>query len=163
MAEKFRRVFNIIITFLLVFQFTGCGTLLYPERRGQVAGHLDAGVVILDAIGLLFFIIPGVIAFAVDFSNGTIYLPGRTVIGALDLKNIKEVKFNTKHTSLASIEGIIKDETGKVYLEIPVTFGVIGAIIAPLLAAVGAIAAMVANLKIEVIRSEDEKETEKKE
>ncbi|MCX6240657.1 MAG: DUF4342 domain-containing protein [Bacteroidetes bacterium] len=58
---------------------------------------------------------------------------------------------------------IIKDETGKVYLEIPVTFGVIGAIIAPLLAAVGAIAAMVANLKIEVIRSEDEKETEKKE
>ena len=58
---------------------------------------------------------------------------------------------------------IIKDETGKVYREIPVTFGVIGAIIAPLLAAVGAIAAMVANLKIEVIRSEDEKETEKKE
>ena len=55
---------------------------------------------------------------------------------------------------------IIKDETGKVYLEIPVTVGVIGALIAPLLAAVGAIAAMVANLKIEVIRNE---ETEKKE
>ena len=55
---------------------------------------------------------------------------------------------------------IIKDETGKVYLEIPVTVGVIGALIAPLLAAVGAIAAMVANLKIEVIRNE---EPEKKE
>ena len=55
---------------------------------------------------------------------------------------------------------IIKDETGKVYLEIPVTVGVIGAFIAPMLAAVGAIAAMVANLKIEVIRTE---ETEKKE
>lgn len=50
---------------------------------------------------------------------------------------------------------IIKDETGKVYLEIPVTVGVIGAIIAPMLAAVGAIAAMVANLKIEVIRNEE--------
>jgi hypothetical protein len=49
---------------------------------------------------------------------------------------------------------IIKDETGKVYLEIPVTVGVIGALIAPMLAAVGAIAAMVANLKIEVIRNE---------
>jgi hypothetical protein len=47
---------------------------------------------------------------------------------------------------------IIKDEDGKVYLEIPVTFGVIGAFIAPMLAAVGAIAAMVANLKIEVVR-----------
>ncbi len=50
---------------------------------------------------------------------------------------------------------IIKDEDGKIYLEIPVTFGVIGAIFAPVLAAVGAVAAMVANLKIEVIRSED--------
>jgi hypothetical protein len=50
---------------------------------------------------------------------------------------------------------IIKDEDGKVYLEIPVTFGVIGAIFAPVLAAVGAVAAMVANLKIEVIRAED--------
>ena len=50
---------------------------------------------------------------------------------------------------------IIKDETGKVYLEIPVTVGVIGALIAPLLAAVGAVAAMVANLKIEVIRNEE--------
>lgn len=50
---------------------------------------------------------------------------------------------------------IIKDEEGKTYLEIPVTIGVIGAIFAPVLAAVGAIAAMVANLKIEVIRTED--------
>jgi hypothetical protein len=50
---------------------------------------------------------------------------------------------------------IIKDETGKVYLEIPVTVGVIGAIVAPMLAAVGAIAAMVAQLQIEVIRTEE--------
>jgi hypothetical protein len=50
---------------------------------------------------------------------------------------------------------IIKDEDGKVYLEIPVTFGVIGALVAPMLAAVGAVAAMVANLKIEVVRNED--------
>ena len=55
---------------------------------------------------------------------------------------------------------IIKDETGKVYLEIPVTIGVIGALVAPMLAAVGAIAAMVAHFQIEVIRTE---EPEKKE
>lgn len=53
----------------------GCGTVLHPERRGQPAGPLDWKVVALDAIGLLFFFIPGVIAFAVDFNNGTIYLP----------------------------------------------------------------------------------------
>ena len=50
---------------------------------------------------------------------------------------------------------IIKDDEGKVYLEIPVTIGLIGVVLAPVLAAVGAVAAMVANLKIEVIREED--------
>jgi phage-related minor tail protein len=55
---------------------------------------------------------------------------------------------------------IIKDEEGKVYLEIPVTIGVIGVVLAPVLAAVGAVAAMVANLKIEVIRTDDEEKKE---
>ncbi|MCK4638596.1 MAG: DUF4342 domain-containing protein [Bacteroidales bacterium] len=50
---------------------------------------------------------------------------------------------------------IIKNEEGKTYLEIPVTIGVVGAIIAPVLAAVGAIAALAANFKIEVIKRED--------
>lgn len=50
---------------------------------------------------------------------------------------------------------IIKDDEGKVYLEIPVTFGLIGAILAPMLAAVGAVAALVADLKIEVVRNEE--------
>ena len=55
---------------------------------------------------------------------------------------------------------IVKDEDGKTYLEIPVTFGVIGALLAPWLAAIGAIAAMVGHLKIEVIRSEEPKKPE---
>lgn len=48
---------------------------MYPERKGQISGSLDWRVVALDAAGLLLFFIPGVIAFAVDFTNGTIYLP----------------------------------------------------------------------------------------
>ena len=63
-----------LLTALLGFQL-GCGTLLYPERRGQTQGRLDADVVILDGIGLLFFILPGLFAFAVDFITGAIYLP----------------------------------------------------------------------------------------
>lgn len=54
---------------------SGCGTILYPERKGQPAGCIDWKVAALDGLGLLFFFIPGVIAFAVDFNNGTIYLP----------------------------------------------------------------------------------------
>lgn len=47
---------------------------------------------------------------------------------------------------------VIKDESGKVLLEIPVTIGVIGAILAPWLAALGVVAAMVANCTIMVER-----------
>jgi hypothetical protein len=50
---------------------------------------------------------------------------------------------------------IIKNEEGHTYLEIPVTVGLIGAIVAPILAAVGALAALVARFKIEVVRKED--------
>jgi hypothetical protein len=54
----------------------GCGTILYPERHYQPpGGGLDWGVVALDTLGLLLFFIPGVIAFAVDFTTGAIYLP----------------------------------------------------------------------------------------
>jgi phage-related minor tail protein len=49
---------------------------------------------------------------------------------------------------------IIKDDSGKVYIEIPVTLGVIGAIIAPVLAAVGALAALAADFTIEVVRKD---------
>ncbi len=112
MREKISNLPNIIITALLVFQLTGCGTLMYPERRGQLGGHLDAGVVVLDAIGLLFFIIPGVIAFAVDFSNGTIYLPARPPIIIERSVELRQIKFDPKHTSIAQIEKIIKDQTG---------------------------------------------------
>jgi hypothetical protein len=54
----------------------GCGTILHPERRYQPpGGGLDWGIVALDTLGLLLFFIPGVIAFAVDFTTGAIYLP----------------------------------------------------------------------------------------
>jgi phage-related minor tail protein len=49
---------------------------------------------------------------------------------------------------------IIKDDAGKIYLEIPVTLGVIGALIAPVLAAVGALAAWAVDFTIEVIRKD---------
>src|SRR5580704_8454769 len=112
MTKTLDNALRLFICGVFTMQLMGCGTLMYPERRGQKSGSIDAGVAVLDGVGLLFGIIPGVIAFAVDFSNGTIYLPSRTKLGALDFKNIKEVKFDPKNTSLASIEGMIKDQTG---------------------------------------------------
>ena len=49
---------------------------------------------------------------------------------------------------------IIKNDAGKVYMEIPVTLGVLGALIAPILAAVGALAAWAADFTIEVVRKD---------
>jgi hypothetical protein len=55
---------------------TGCGTLLHSERRNQPhSNQIDWGIVALDSLGLLLFFIPGIVAFAVDFSTGAIYLP----------------------------------------------------------------------------------------
>lgn len=110
MKDKLQKLLNMTITVALVFQLAGCGTLMYPERRGQVAGRLDVGVVVLDAIGLLFFLIPGVIAFAVDFSNGCIYLPTHPKV--ITTADLKVIRFDPKHTTLAQIEKIIKDQTG---------------------------------------------------
>ena len=50
---------------------------------------------------------------------------------------------------------ILKDESGKTFMEIPLTVGVVGAIIAPILAAVGAVAALASNLTIVVEKIED--------
>jgi hypothetical protein len=45
---------------------------------------------------------------------------------------------------------IIKDKDGKILIEFPLTFGVVGIILAPTLAAVGAIAALVTEATIVV-------------
>ena len=51
---------------------------------------------------------------------------------------------------------IIKNEQGETYLEIPVTVGLIGALIAPVFAAIGALAALAAHFTIVVERKEDD-------
>lgn len=52
---------------------------------------------------------------------------------------------------------IIKDKDGKVLIEIPLTVGVVGIVLAPVLAAVGAIAALVTECSIVVEREEEKK------
>jgi hypothetical protein len=94
-----------------------CGTLLYPERRGQPAGRLDVGVVLLDGIGLLVFLVPGIIAFAVDFSTGAIYLPpeyamfdpGRAGMGA----DLRKIQVDPAELTPERVEAIVREQTGK--------------------------------------------------
>ncbi len=49
---------------------------------------------------------------------------------------------------------IIKDKEGKVVMEIPVTLGVVGMLLAPTLAAIGAIAALLTEATVVVEKAE---------
>lgn len=88
-----------------------CGSILYPERRGQQGGRIDAGVAVLDGVGLLLFLIPGIIAFAVDFHTGAIYLPG-TSASLDDEDDLAEVKFEGELTD-AKMDAIWRGHYGK--------------------------------------------------
>ncbi len=50
---------------------------------------------------------------------------------------------------------ILRNEEGKTFMEIPLTVGVVGVLVAPVLAAVGAVAALASNLTIVVEKVED--------
>ncbi|WP_458734801.1 hypothetical protein [Zobellella taiwanensis] len=76
MAGFRKKSLALVLAGIITTQLAACGTVFYPERKGQISGRIDPVVAIANGIGLLFFIVPGVVAFAVDFSNGTIYLPG---------------------------------------------------------------------------------------
>jgi hypothetical protein len=101
----------------MVLYIASCGTILHPERKGQKSGKIDTKIAIYDAIGLLFFLIPGIVAFAVDFSNGTIYLPPggekSSSIEPIDLDKMIAVKTGKKKLTEDDIETIIKEYTGK--------------------------------------------------
>ena len=103
-----------ICSAVIAAQLVGCGTILYPERRGQSSmERLDADIVILDTIGLFFFLVPGVIAFAVDFATGAIYLPRGQKSNVGDLLGELEIhQERLPVRSVAEIERILREATG---------------------------------------------------
>ena len=74
------------------------------------------------------------------------------------LKKVKEIIHEGNARRI-----VIKDDKGKTYIEIPLAVGVVGTLLAPVWAAVGALAALAGNFTIEVIKKEDDSGEEKKE
>lgn len=109
-----RRLPAALIMASMVLTLTSCGTLIHPERRGQPAGRLDPAIVVLDAVGLLLFFVPGVIAFAVDFSTGAIYLPPEHAAALpVDSAHLRTVRMSPDELTPQKIESIVQQETGK--------------------------------------------------
>lgn len=122
MNKTIKRGLAVSCLFTLVMNLTACGYFLYPERKGQTGGRVDPVVVILNGAGLLFGILPGVVAFAVDFTNGTIYLPSGGS-SAID-RHISAVDQDAQGDELAKlVKGgkPVIDENGQAWVELPLS------------------------------------------
>lgn len=124
LAPRFSsRLIALTLAATIPFISTSCGTLLYPERRGQPRGTIDPGVLLLDAVGLIFFVVPGLVAFAVDFATGAIYFPPQTydpppTYGPLSHNSLRRddlVKVQVPRDELtkAKIEQVVSEQTGR--------------------------------------------------
>lgn len=106
MQQRVRRWLTGTILGLSIVSLSGCGTLFYSERKGQPSGEIDPVVAIANSVGLLFYIVPGVIAYVVDFSNGTIYLPSETS-ASVDVHPLDDTM------DIASLEKLLSDKAGQ--------------------------------------------------
>jgi hypothetical protein len=116
MNHSTNKVVSALLAVVVSCQSISCGTILYPERRNQkTAGNrLDVGVMLLDAVGLVFFIVPGLVAFGVDFATGAIYLPPDGNCKTVSLKNqVRVVRFDPKKYTPVMLEELIGKETGR--------------------------------------------------
>ncbi|AUF98074.1 polyribonucleotide nucleotidyltransferase [Pseudomonas shirazensis] len=106
------RVIGGALVATLLTQLTACGTLFYPDRRGQIEGKVDPVIVALDAIGILFYVIPGLIAFGVDFATGAIYYPGGTT-AQVDPAKLKPAVNADGSIDNSKLQAILESELGQ--------------------------------------------------
>jgi hypothetical protein len=111
MRAPFRLIGGVLVATLLT-QVTACGSIFYPDRRGQIEGKIDPAIAVLDAVGLLFYIIPGLIAFAVDFATGAIYFePGKTT--QVDPQTLKNAIGPDGKVDNRKLQTILESELGR--------------------------------------------------
>jgi len=115
MKRQFIKAFHVVVSVVLIIQLSACGYFLYPERRGQKPiGRIDPAIAILDALGLVLFVIPGVIAFAVDITNGTLYFPSghRHSSVSTEIEHMTVIRVNPAELNEKTIQEIVKKHTG---------------------------------------------------
>ncbi|MDM8348098.1 polyribonucleotide nucleotidyltransferase [Pseudomonas sp. sp1636] len=105
------RVIGGALTVTLLAQLAACGTLFFPDRRGQIEGRIDPVVAALNAIGILFYVVPGLIAFGIDFATGAIYLPGGNT-AQIDPQELHKVVDAEGKIDNARLKALIEQHTG---------------------------------------------------
>ncbi len=105
------RVIGGVLAVSLFTQLTACGTLFYPDRRGQIDGKIDPAIAALNAVGLIFYLLPGLIAFGIDFATGAIYLPDDSY--SMAPEKLQEAIGADGVIDQAKLKAIIETETGR--------------------------------------------------
>ncbi|WP_217476233.1 polyribonucleotide nucleotidyltransferase [Stutzerimonas stutzeri] len=105
------RVIGGVLAVSLFTQLAACGTLFYPDRRGQIDGRIDPAVAVLNAVGLIFYLLPGLIAFGIDFATGAIYLPDDNY--SMAPEKLQQAIGADGVVDLAKLKAIIEAETGR--------------------------------------------------
>lgn len=105
------RIIGGVLAVALFTQLAACGTLFYPDRRGQIDGRIDPAIAALNAVGLLLYVIPGLIAFGIDFATGAIYLPDDKYSVAPE--KLKQAIGTDGKIDQARLKAIIEQETGR--------------------------------------------------
>lgn len=105
------RVIGGVLAVSLFTQLTACGTLFYPDRRGQIDGRIDPAIAVANAVGLLFYVIPGLIAFGIDFATGAIYLPDDNY--SMAPEKLQEAIGADGEIDQTKLKAIIESETGR--------------------------------------------------
>lgn len=93
----------------------GCGVFLYPGRMNAPrSNQIDWKVAALDGLGLILFFVPGVIAFAVDFYTGAIYLPAGHTNGGhtASRAELKRRDVPRDELNISTIENAVSDHVG---------------------------------------------------
>ena len=100
-----RGIATLLALGLAAAPMAGCGTLMYPERQGQVSGRIDPAVLLFDGALLFVFIVPGIVAYGIDFHTGAIYLPSGK-------RNVSVIEVDPDALSHARAREIVRVHTG---------------------------------------------------
>ena len=116
LKQKCFKFLAVTILALLLFEVTSCGSIIYRERVFERhSRRIDPKVAIMDGILTFFFLVPGLVAFGIDFATGAIFLPhGRKAWSKVDDPNdITVVQVDPEKLDKEMIEKILSEYTGK--------------------------------------------------